>query len=215
MGRLIHEDGYPTVEPGNQIIRSRSEVPTDVEYRTIEDLKARLQELKEKKDSLDKKKHFTGLSRLGSRYTVAEPFAFFDGPTEDQRKLEYGLVYGGGALAMFTAMVLGNKTKHAKYLTGVLRGLAVAPFGAIFCGEIYKWNIRRQTKVNNVLLHYALLHEKDFPVIGKLFLIFVVLSKTNKLIFKERKKFGEIIRDWVPQRSLHHLGEGNFSWKIW
>lgn len=180
MGKLIHEDGYPTVEPGNPIQRGRVEVPTDVEYRTIEELKARLQELKEKKESLDRKTQFTGLSRLGSRYTVAEPFAFFDGPTEDQRKLEYGLVYGGGALTMFTAMVLGSKTQHARYLTGIFRGLLVAPIGAIFCGELYKWNVRRQTKVNNVLLHYALLHEKDFPVIGELSLSFLFYSKLTR-----------------------------------
>ena len=167
MGRLWHEDGYPTVEPGNPIVKGRQEVPTDVDYRTIEEVRARLQELKAKKDSFDPNVHFSGLSRLGPKYTVAEPLAFIDGPNPDQLKMNFALAYGLGGLTMFTAGVLGNKIVHGRYLKGILSGLMIAPLGALAMGELYKWNIKRQNKRTNVLLHYAILHEKDFPVIGK------------------------------------------------
>ena len=161
-----HEDGFPEIEAGNPIQRTRVLDPADVQYRTEDEIKARIDEFHARRETFDPKKHFTGLSRLGSSYTVAEPLALFDGPTPDQRKLTYALIYGGSAFITVVAFLGNAKIKRASYLTGLTRGLMFAPVFAWGASKFYDYISEVTARKNKILLHYALLHENDFPVIG-------------------------------------------------
>lgn len=205
----------------NPVYKTRVFDPDDVQHRSEDDIKARLEELKAKRESFDPKTQFTGLRRLGASYTIAEPLAFFDGPTEEQRKLNYALIYGGCGLVTALGVMMTYKLKGGAYLTGLARGAAVAPFGAYGFGKFNEYIIKSSKRKNNILLHYALLNEHEFPVIGKLFsnigthwklYCSVGHSLFSYSLSTERKKYGEVIQNWTPHRSLNVMQDKQIKW---
>ena len=195
-----------------EIVRTRVFHPHDVQTPTEDEIRARIEELKAKRNSFDPKTQFTGLRRLGPTYTVAEPFAYFDGASADQNRISYALVYGGFGMITYLGIIWGHKIMNSPFLTGMVRGLISAPIGAYFGGKMYDWNTKRLQRKNNILFHYALLHEKDFPVIGIIISFIFRLILNYSFIFVERKKYGDIIQDWTAHRSLNILGKGNMEY---
>ena len=168
MGKIWHEEGLPEIEVGNLIKRTRTFDPDDTTFRTEDEIKERLQELNEKRASFDPKTQFCGLRRIGSSYTVAEPFAFFDGPTPNPPKLNYHLGYLAFGMVGLVGFMMDYKVRHGSYLTGLARGLIAAPVFAYLGSKFYAYHISYQKRKMDILFHYALMKENELPRIGML-----------------------------------------------
>jgi len=176
-----------------KIPRRDFEAPDYLEhpYKTEEEIHARIDELKEMRARMDPEKQFFGLKRLGSSYSIVEPYAFFDGPTEHQRVFNRVVIWGGAFLVCHAAGVLWAKSlTKATWTTGIIRGMMAWPFVGFGAESVGKYITDRRKKKQEIYFHYALMHEDQFPRI-------------------ERKKYGEILDDWPAKRSLNKLAK---SW---
>lgn len=185
--------------------RTRDFIPDEEAEQEPVDIYARLNELKKNYESFDFKKHFVGLKRLGDSYTVAEPYAYFDGPNECAIRFGEQILALGSGIAGYTASMLIHKGLHVSQRVSLIRSLAVAALGAFAGYKMYHVKEQIALDKRNLFFHYALLHEKDFPPISK----FVAHSKSisNKLSFHRERK------DWRPASAIPMQPFVESNWK--
>ncbi|KAH9527740.1 uncharacterized protein LOC124490994 [Dermatophagoides farinae] len=168
--------------------RTREFIPNDIIEPSLAEreklLDSRIEELRQKRESFDPNTQFVGIRRLGSSYTVAEPFAYFDGPSEQQLRFDHVTFIGLSAFIFAGAAVFVGQMKNLPHVVSLFRGTLAAIPGGYFGHKFYDFRRQLGRKKNNTYFAYALLHEKDFPKI-------------------ERKKFNDITRDFTAHRSLN------------
>lgn len=186
------------------------------------DWKSRYDELKNRKD-WDEKRDFVGMKRLGSSYHLIDPFFKFESAPEENKKFDkywYPFFIGIG----FTgAYITANYWARRPIFGGLVP--------ALFCGALgvgvgltgYHINQVRSRDRDAVLMHYMLLHEHELPTIGiyNSFMYYVLCFALDLLFFiytKARKKFGEIMKPWVPLRTMDYSSGPLFEkkeYKTW
>ncbi|KAI7691314.1 hypothetical protein SSS_01923, partial [Sarcoptes scabiei] len=154
-----------------EVERTREFIPNDIVGPTLEErqqsIDERIIELKNKFESFDPKTQFVGIRRLGNRYTIAEPFAFFEAPNEFQLRFERITSQAMAAVIACAAIITHHRSKNFSYIVGLARGLICAGPAYYLGGKCYDFKVQKQRQRNNLFFSYALLHEKDFPVIEK------------------------------------------------
>jgi hypothetical protein len=129
------------------------------------DWKSRYEELKNRKD-WDEKRDFVGIKRLGDRYHPIDPFfKFVDIPEENKKMDKYWEPTVCGTI-FFLAYIGGNYLGKRPLFSSLFPG---ALFGLVGVGVGHASYRIRQSRARDrdaVLMHYMLLHEKEFPLIG-------------------------------------------------
>lgn len=152
---------------GSEPERGRAFYPNDnaQELNSV-DWKARYQELKNRKD-WDPERDFIGLKRLGDRYHPIDPFFKFEGTPDHMLTFDnvwipfIGLCFG--TISSITANFWSRRPLVSALPIHV--GVGLLGLGA---GLYARANQRRRARERDaVLIHYLLLHEKDFPIIGQ------------------------------------------------
>jgi hypothetical protein len=152
---------------GSEPERTRPFYPNDNPSPLADvDWKTRYNELKNRKD-WDDEKDFVGLKRLGDRYHPLDPFFKFEGVPKGNETFDriwWPFCGGAGGLA-----IGATSTWFARrpFWSSVLPTAAVTLIGmglGLYSGH----NTRRRARERDaVLIHYMLLHEKEFPLIGR------------------------------------------------
>lgn len=152
--------------------RTREFIPNDIGPPLSEREKLlddRIEELRKKRESFDPETEFVGIRRLGSTYTVAEPFAYFDGPSDHQLRFDHYSFIGLAAFITGGATVFAFHLKTLPYVSSLFRGVLAAIPGGYFGHKCFEWRKELGRKKNNTFFAYALLHENDFPKLGNSF----------------------------------------------
>lgn len=194
-----------------EVERTREFLPNDIIEPSLTDrrqrVNERIEELAANKKNFDTEKQFVGIRRLGPKYTIAEPFAYFDSPSVDKLKFEKYTIMGLTFSITTFGTALTLRTRNYPYFIATGRGMLLSIPLAFIIGKIFDYRRMISLKQHNNFLSYALLHENDFPVYGKFFPIF----KFKKLIFfkflsieqLERKKYDHILHEFEAVRSLN------------
>lgn len=172
-----------------EVERTREFIPNDILEPSLSEraqrIDERIEELRAKRESFDKETQFVGIRRLPKEYSVVEPFAYFDGPSEYQLRFEkYSSIAIGSAIGI-TGVILANKYRNVSYVIGLLRGMATGgPIGGYLGYLGFDFKTKLAKRKHETYFSYALVHENDFPKI-------------------ERKKFNDVIYDFQTHRSLN------------
>jgi len=148
------------------------------------DWKSRYEYYKNKRD-WDPVRDFVGIKRLGSSYHFLDPFFKFDGIPHDMKQFDryfYPLVVGSSCLVFG---VMQNYMSRRPLYGSLVSALAWTAVGVGIGFYAYHNQQTRAKERDAVMVHYMLLHEHDFPKI-------------------ERKKFGEIMKPWIPFRTMDY-----------
>lgn len=191
---------------GSPVERTREFNPTDRIARSEAEVLERLEELKANKEKFDPETQFTGLRRIGSKCTVAEPLAYFDWPRPDKEVGTRQLMQIIVGFSGFITSVALFRLKKATYLTGLSTGVLLSIPTGYIGGLAFDVKRKYMKDKRAMLLHYAILNENNFPLIRKFKFEFWCYN-SYFTFFPERKRFGEILKDWPTQRSLNVLGK--------
>lgn len=153
-----------------ELNRTREFIPNDHETFLADiSIDERVDQLKTKLDSLDHTKQFVGMKRLGSSYSVVDPFVLFEVNNPNHIKFErVSSFFGSGALG-FLCYFAGLNNVMKPTLPLAIKSLACGMVVGYLGLKGYDWTRNMLNDKRNVLFHFALLHEKDFPLIGKEF----------------------------------------------
>nr|XP_027194168.1 uncharacterized protein LOC113788903 [Dermatophagoides pteronyssinus] len=172
----------------NLVERTREFIPNDIIEPSLSEreklIDERIEELRKKRESFDPETEFVGIRRLGSSYTAAEPFAYFDGPSQHQLRFVHVTYIGLTSMVMAGATIFAFHLKTLPYVSCLFRGALSAIPGGYLGHKFFEWRQQFGRKKNNTFFAYALMHENDFPKF-------------------ERKKFNDITRDFTAHRSLN------------
>lgn len=151
-----------------EITRTRTFEPDDVNYQSSEQIEERLRQLKEKMDSFDPETQSTGLHRLESSNSFAEVIAFCQQP-KSAHNFNWYAWFAAGATTGLLFGIIQWKIRSAYFITGVARGLALAPVGGLATAKLYDFNRNKQIRKQKIYLQYALMHEHELPRYGSFF----------------------------------------------
>lgn len=136
-----------------------------------EQIEERIQELSEKRATMDPEKYFTGLKRLGNSYSAAEALAFIDGLTTEQQHFGRALYSSVLAASGFITGILATRVKYGTLISAM--GFGILSAGPLWYlgGKFYDAQLNMGKKRELNYLHYAIMHEKDIPRVGKFLLV--------------------------------------------
>ena len=155
-----HADPFPEPERTRPFWPRDNPVPLD-----SVDWKSRYNELKNDRN-WDAEKQFVGLKRLGDSYHPLEPFFKFDGIAPENQlfdKVWFSMMGGIGGFVIGFAYNAHHRRPFFSALPSTL-GYTALGLGLAW----FAWNNsrRRAAERDAVLIHYMILHEKEFPRIG-------------------------------------------------
>ena len=151
---------------GKEPARGREFYPNDnAQDLGSVDWKSRYNELKNRKD-WDPETQFIGLKRLGDRYHPLDVFFKFDGVAKESQAFDNLWIPGFTTVVGFVSSVVSNFWSARPLVSSFPRHLG---FGLLGLGVGLYARHNQQTRAaqrDAVLIHYLLLHENEFPMIG-------------------------------------------------